>query len=86
MKDQEKIQAHWAETQRVTYVMLAIWAFFAFVIHMFAVGLNGMKILGFPIGFYMAAQGSLVVFVVQLFWFAKAQDSVDRKFGMAEED
>jgi putative solute:sodium symporter small subunit len=53
---------------------------------MFATGLNGIKIMGFPLGFYMAAQGSLIVFVAQLFWFAKAQDKVDRKYGMAEED
>ncbi len=85
MNEPEKIQAHWAETTRLTYTMLAIWAFFAFFIHMGAVALNGVKILGFPVGFYMAAQGSLIVFVVQLFWFAKAQDKVDRKYGMAED-
>jgi putative solute:sodium symporter small subunit len=34
----------------------------------------------------MAAQGSLIVFVAQLFWFAGAQDKVDRQYGMAEDD
>ncbi|MCZ8100931.1 MAG: DUF4212 domain-containing protein [Burkholderiales bacterium] len=86
MKDQAKVEAHWAETQRLTYVMLGIWAFFGFVIHMFATVLNGVKILGFPMGFYMAAQGSLIVFVVQLFWFAKAQNKIDQKYGMAEDE
>lgn len=85
MNEQEKIQAHWAETSRLTYIMIGIWAFFAFFIHMFAASLNGVKFLGFPVGFYMAAQGSLIVFVAQLFWFAKAQDKVDRKYGMAED-
>ncbi|MCG6953412.1 MAG: DUF4212 domain-containing protein [Betaproteobacteria bacterium] len=33
----------------------------------------------------MAAQGSLIVFVVQLFVFAKQQDKIDRECGMAEE-
>jgi putative solute:sodium symporter small subunit len=37
-------------------------------------------------GFYMAAQGSLVVFVAALFWFAKAQDKIDREEGFAEDD
>jgi putative solute:sodium symporter small subunit len=45
-----------------------------------------MSILNFPLGFYFAAQGSLIVFVVQLFVFAKQQDAIDREFGMAEED
>ena len=42
--------------------------------------------MDFPLGFYMAAQGSLVVFVVQLFVFAWQQDKIDRDHGMAEED
>ena len=86
MSDPNKVTAHWAETQRLTYIMIGVWAFFGFIVHMFAPALNGIKILGFPLGFYMAAQGSLIVFVAQLFWFAKAQDTVDRKYGMAEDD
>jgi putative solute:sodium symporter small subunit len=43
-------------------------------------------VLGFPLGFYMAAQGSLIVFVVMLFMFAKQQDNIDREFGVAEDD
>jgi putative solute:sodium symporter small subunit len=34
----------------------------------------------------MAAQGSLIAFVVMLFMFAKQQDKIDREFGFAEED
>jgi putative solute:sodium symporter small subunit len=34
----------------------------------------------------MAAQGSLIVFVVMLFMFAKQQDKIDSEFGFAEED
>ena len=45
-----------------------------------------IPVLGFPLGFYMAAQGSLIVFVVMLFMFAKQQDKIDREFGMAEDD
>ena len=45
-----------------------------------------IPILNFPLGFYMAAQGSLIVFVVMLFLFAKQQDKIDREFGFAEED
>ena len=78
---QEKVEAHWAKTQRLTYLV-----FFSFVIHFFAKPLNGIVVLGFPLGFYMAAQGSLIAFVVMLFWFAKRQDAVDREFGFAEEE
>jgi len=34
----------------------------------------------------MAAQGSLLAFVIMLFYFAKRQDTIDREEGVAEED
>lgn len=79
-------EGHWRATSRLMWIALAIWAFFAFVIHFFVNTLNEIVILGFPLGFYMAAQGSLIVFVTMLFLFAKQQDKIDREFGFAEED
>jgi putative solute:sodium symporter small subunit len=78
-------QAWWAKTRNLMLLSLAIWAFFSFIIHMFVTSLNSITILGFPLGFYMAAQGSLIIFVAQLFWFAKAQDNIDREHGVAED-
>ena len=81
----EKALAHWAKTRSLMWVTLAIWAFFGFIIHFFVVPLNNIVILGFPLGFYMAAQGSLIVFVVLIFWFASRQNSIDEEFGVAED-
>jgi putative solute:sodium symporter small subunit len=55
---------------------------------MFVVPLNKIiiPILGFPLGFYMAAQGSLIVFVVMLFMFARQQNRIDSEHGYAEEE
>jgi putative solute:sodium symporter small subunit len=78
--------AHWRKTTNLMWTHLAIWFFFGYVVHMFAPALNKIVILGFPLGFYMAAQGSLIAFVVQLFFFAKQQDNIDREFGVAEDD
>lgn len=78
--------AYWEATRRLMFIMLGLWIFFSFVIHMFVVPLNKIVILGFPLGFYMAAQGSLIAFVVMLFWFAYAQDKIDREYGVAEAD
>lgn len=67
---------------------LGIWLLFGYVVHMFVKPLNTIIIpgLGFPLGFYMAAQGSLIVFVVMLFVFAWQQDRIDRRYGVAEDD
>ncbi|WP_119390016.1 DUF4212 domain-containing protein [Taklimakanibacter lacteus] len=79
-------EGHWGATSRLMWIALAVWAFFSFVIHFFVNSLNSIVILGFPLGFYMAAQGSLIAFVVLLFWFARRQDQIDRQFGVAEDD
>ncbi|MBL8586991.1 MAG: DUF4212 domain-containing protein [Methylobacteriaceae bacterium] len=77
---------YWQRTSGLMWTMLALWLFFSFIVHFFVNQLNEIKILGFPLGFYMAAQGSLIAFVVMLFVFAKRQDSIDRQEGVAEED
>ena len=80
--------AHWKKTTRLMLTHLGVWFFFGYIVHMFVNQLNAIKIpiLGFPLGFYMAAQGSLIVFVVMLFMFAKQQDAIDREHGVAEDD
>lgn len=79
-------EAWWNKTKGLMITTLVIWAFFGFVIHMFVVPLNNIVIFGFPLGFYMAAQGSLIAFVALIFWFTARQDSIDREFGVAEDD
>jgi putative solute:sodium symporter small subunit len=77
--------AHWAKTRTLMWISLAVWAFFSFIIHMFVGALNGISFLGFPLGFYMAAQGSLIVFVVLIFWYVARQNAIDEEFGAAED-
>jgi putative solute:sodium symporter small subunit len=79
-------EVHWQRTKGLMIVHLVIWFIFSFVVHWFAPQLNKISFMGFPLGFYMAAQGSLIVFVVQLFVFVRQQDAIDRECGMAEEE
>lgn len=76
---------HWRRTRKLSIIHLVIWFVFSYLIHWWAVELNQVRFLDFPLGYYMAAQGSLIVFVVQLFVFVKQQDNIDRKFGVAED-
>jgi putative solute:sodium symporter small subunit len=77
--------AYWTKTRNLMWVILAAWFFFSFVVHFWAPQLNTIKILGFPLGFYMAAQGSLIAFVAMCVWNARAQDKIDREFGVQDE-
>ena len=88
MQQKSNDEIHWMRTRNLMLAHLGVWFFFGFIIHMFVKPLNTITVpfLGFPLGFYMAAQGSLIVFVVMLFMFARQQDKIDREHGYAEED
>jgi putative solute:sodium symporter small subunit len=77
---------HWRKTRNLTIAHLVVWFFFSFVIHWFAHDLSEVRFFGWPLGYYMAAQGSLIVFVVQLFLFSRQQHAIDVKHGVHEEE
>ena len=81
----EKHKEYWSRNLKITAVLLFIWFLVTFVMGYFAVPLAEINFFGWPLSFYMAAQGSLIVFVVMLFMFAKQQDKIDRDHGYAED-
>ena len=81
----EAAAVHWAKTRTLMWICLVVWAIISFVIHMFVSLLNGITFIGFPLGFYMASQGSLIIFVVLIFWYASRQNAIDEEFGAAED-
>ena len=85
MSDKSSARAkHWAKTKNLNFLVLAIWFVFAFAVHYFATNLNGMSFLGFPLGYYFAVQGSLIVFVVLIFFQNWRQDQIDDEAGFGE--
>lgn len=83
--DEATAKAYWKRTSSLMWMVLLIWFLSGFFIHIFAPSLNAIHILGFPLGFYFAAQGSLIVFVVGLYWFAHRQNQIDEEFGVQED-
>jgi len=85
MTENNQQTLHWQKTRRLMIIHLSIWFVFAYLVHWFASELNSISFLHFPLGYYMAAQGSLFAFVIQLFVFVKQQNKIDHEFGMAED-
>jgi putative solute:sodium symporter small subunit len=77
--------AHWAKTRNLTITILILWFIFSFVVHWFAESLNAITFMGFPLGYYMAVQGSLIIFVVLIFVQNWIQDKIDDESGFSEE-
>ena len=83
MSNKEK---HWEKTKNHMIITLAIWFFFSTVIFMFGAEINSASFLGYPLAYYMTAQGSLLAFVIIIFWFANKQEKIDEEFGFGEKE
>ena len=75
---------HWEKTKGLMILTLIIWFVFGYLIFMFGSSLNSASFLGYPLAYYMCAQGSIIAFVVLIFWFANKQESIDEEFGFTE--
>ena len=82
MSNKEK---HWEKTKGLMLITLVIWFIFGYLIFMFVSSLNSGSFLGYPLAYYMCAQGSIVAFVVLIFWFANRQEKIDEEFGFSEQ-
>jgi len=83
MSNKEK---HWDKTRGLMMITLAIWFIFGYVVFMFGTSLNEGSFLGYPLAYYMCAQGSIIAFVVLIFWFANRQEKIDAEFGFTEKE
>lgn len=79
----EKHRAYWRRTLRVTSILLAIWFVATFVVAFFARELNQLDFIG-PLGFYMGAQGSLIIYVLIIVYYAHHQNKLDDELGAQE--
>lgn len=77
-------ERHWQKTRNLNTLVLILWAIFAIIIPWMASPLNSFSFLGFPLGYYMCVQGSLIAFVA-LIWIQNfRQDQIDDEYGLDE--
>ena len=73
-------KAYWRSNLRVLAVLLSIWAVAAFGLGIvFVERLNAFQIGGFPVGFWFAQQGSILIFVVLILVYALWMDRIDTR-------
>ena len=83
---QRQKDAYWRYNIRLTTILLVIWFVVTFIISGVMAGwLNRYVILGFPLGYYMAAQGSLAIFVIEIAVYALLMNKKDLEYGIREE-
>ena len=79
-------EAYWKAVLTLIAQVLAVWFFVSFGCGiLFADALNSMSIGGYPLGFWFAQQGSMYIFVILIFVYAKLMQGIDEKFDVHEE-
>jgi putative solute:sodium symporter small subunit len=86
MSSKENQQAYWKANLKIMGVLLSIWFIVSFGCGiLFVEQLNQIQFAGFKLGFWMAQQGSLYVFLILIFVYVKKMDALDKKHGLSEE-
>lgn len=83
--DETQRRSYWRRNLRLMAVLLTIWALVSFGAGIiFVEPLNEFSILGFPLGFWFAQQGSIVIFVMIVAVYVWRMDKLDAEFGIDE--
>lgn len=85
MQTSDKHREYWRRNLRITVVLVIIWFAVTFVVGYAARDLS-FSFFGWPFSFWMGAQGSLIVYVVLIWYYARTMNRLDREYGVDEED
>lgn len=83
MQQTEKHREYWRRNLRITAILMVIWFVVTFVIGYYARDLN-FNFFGWPFSFYMGAQGSLIIYVAIIVFYARYMNRMDLEYGVHE--
>ena len=78
-------EAYWKANLSLIRNILIIWALVSFGFGIILRPLlSGIPVGGTDLGFWFAQQGSIVIFIILIFYYAFRMNAIDRKFGAEE--
>lgn len=81
------VKGYWKENVSLVLKLLSIWFIVSFGMGVFfADYLDRFQFFGFRLGFWMAQQGSIYVFVALIFVYVSKMNKLDKKYGVEEDD
>lgn len=80
MKIASHRQEYWRKTRLLTLCLIVVWIAVTYVVTWYAGELNEIVIFGFPLGFYMGAQGSLLVYLAIVAIYCRVMIYLDAKY------
>ena len=86
MSDKSDSNAYWAKNISIVKWCLVIWALVSFGFGILLRPLiSGISVGGADLGFWFAQQGSILVFLVLIFFYAWRMNRLDREYGVDEQ-
>jgi putative solute:sodium symporter small subunit len=86
MANEEGRSNYWRANLRLVGACLIIWFIVSFGFGILLVEqLNRIRFFGFELGFWFAQQGSIICFVVLIFYYAWRMNRLDREYGVDED-
>ena len=85
MQLSQRHQDYWRRNLRLTAVLLVVWASVTFIPVLFAPQFNQLTLFGWPLAFFMGAQGALIAYLIVVVVYARRMDKLDRDCGVEEE-
>ena len=83
---EQRARDYWRRNLLLMLKLLTIWFIVSFGCGIILVDtLNQVQIGGYKLGFWFAQQGSIYVFVVLIFYYARKMDALDREFDVHED-
>ncbi|HBH37011.1 MAG TPA: DUF4212 domain-containing protein [Curvibacter sp.] len=79
----ESHRQYWRKNLNITAILLVIWFVVTYVVSYFARDLS-FSFFGWPFSFWMAAQGSLIIYVVIIGFYARYMNKLDIEHGVQE--
>jgi putative solute:sodium symporter small subunit len=83
MASTAKLDEYWQRNLRITGILLGIWFIVTFVVGWFARELS-FSFFGWPFSFYMGAQGSLIIYCLIIWFYARYMNNMDIEYGVQE--
>ena len=76
---------YWKANVRLILKLLLIWFIVSFLFGIILVEpLNMIHLGGFKLGFWFAQQGSIISFVILIFYYVKKMDQLDSQFNVQD--
>lgn len=81
----ERQSIYWHSNLRLIGVMVGTWFLVTFAISYFANAFTQIMFFGWPLPFFIGAQGALIVYLAIVWYYAKATSDLDDRYGQDEE-